>query len=51
MKWIKEKKKKIIVAVIVAGLGAAVPALPPSITAPVIEIIYSIFENSSEVLP
>lgn len=44
MKWLAEKKKKIVIAVIVAGLGAAVPALPPALTTPIIEAIYSMFE-------
>ena len=46
--WLKERKKKIIVAVIVAALGAAFPALPQAITTPVIEAVYSIIDGQSQ---
>lgn len=45
--WFKAKKKQIIIAVIVAATSAAVPGLPPSITAPLVNVIYALFESAA----
>ncbi len=51
-KWFQERKKQVIIAIIVAGLSAAVPTLPPSIVAPLVNAIYALIEGApAEVVP
>lgn len=48
--WIQARKKQVIIAVLTAALAAAIPQLPPTITGPLINVVYALFEDAPETI-